>query len=185
LRRTKYGLVGGEEAGEDVVHVGAVVDDQHHGRVRVDARDALRVDVAEAHAVERARHAAADPVADAEVEVGVERRHDLAAIGFDLGHDLGKRDPVLRRVLLGRLLHPGIGEQAMDQRLPARALEGPDADAQARRHRVDDAVRRVRHQPAQGGDEEVLEERPHGEREQERRQPERQLDRLAHERRSR
>ena len=47
------------------------------------AREPLVVGVAEAHAVEQARDGAGEPVADPEVDVGVEGRDDLVRVAGD------------------------------------------------------------------------------------------------------
>src|SRR5213595_2258299 len=74
----------------DYVHVGAVVHHEHYSRVGADLRDALRIDVPDSHAVEGPRDPAPDPVADAEVEVGVERGDDLARVALDLAQRCGQ-----------------------------------------------------------------------------------------------
>ena len=54
---------------------------------RVDRREAGLVREAQAHPVEQARRrGATSQVAEPEVEVGVERRHDLAGVARDLRH---------------------------------------------------------------------------------------------------
>src|SRR5688500_6608895 len=68
----------------------------------------------------------------------------------------------------------------MNQRLPARALEGPDADAQPRRYVLDDAVGGMGQHPAQRRHDEVLVERPESEQAGGDREPERNGDRFAH-----
>ena len=167
------GLVGGEVAGEHVVHVGAVVHDEHHRGVGLDARQVLGVDVPQPHAVQQLRHALADPVADAEVQVGVERRHGLAGVALDalVAVRSGMRCPWSE--LLRRLLHLRVGQQAVDQRLAAGALERADADAQALADLVDHLVGRAHRRPAQQRHQRVLVQRPDCERSRQRRQPER------------
>lgn len=93
---TECHALGGEKSDQHVVHVAAVVHHEHHGRLRVDRGERLRIGIAEAHTIEELRAALGQPVADAKVEVGVERRHDLARI------DVGALACQLERhVLLG------------------------------------------------------------------------------------
>ena len=172
-------LVGGHEARQHVVHVRAVIHHQHYRGVGIDAGNAGGVDVAESHAVQRAGDGAPEPVADAKVEIGVERRHDLARIALDFFQHRGQRRAVARGVLLGGLLHLRIGEQAMHQRLAPRALERADADAQAMRDVVDHLVRRTRHHPAQRRNQQVLIEGPRGEHCHRDREPQRHADQAA------
>ena len=157
-----------------------MVHHEHYSRVGADFRDALRIDVPDSHAVEGPRDPAPDPVADAEVEVGVERRDDLARVALDLAQRCGQGKVVFPRVLLGGGLHPAVGEQAVDERLALGALEGPDSDAQALAQLVDHLVRGMRHQEAQRGHHGVLVERPDGERRHHDEQPSRDRDAVAH-----
>ena len=83
-RVRQRGALGREVGRDDVVHVAAVVHHEHHGRVLGDGVQARVVGVADAHAVQRLRDAPRQPVADAEVHVGIEGRHDLARIALHL-----------------------------------------------------------------------------------------------------
>ena len=144
----KRGLVRGQIAGQHVIHVGAVVHDEHHGGVLRHAAQALGVDVADAHAVQALRDLAPDPVADAEVQVSVEGRHDLARVALDGGEHGDDRHAVRLGELVDGLLHLRVAEQAVNENLAASALERPDADAQARAQFVDDAVGAPGDEPA-------------------------------------
>src|SRR5687768_1489866 len=83
-------------------------------------------------------------------------------------------------MLLCCLLDLRIGKQPMNQRLAPGALERPDANAQACRDVLDDAVGGMRQDPAQRRHDEVLVERPESEQPGGDGEPERNGDRFAH-----
>jgi hypothetical protein len=153
-----------------------VVHDEHHGRGVGHFFQRLGIDKTQAHAVQALRDLAADPVAEAEVQVGVEGRHDLARIVLDRLEHRGHRYLVLRGILLDSRLHLRISDEAVDQDLAARALERADADAQARRHLFEHHIGASGHEPAQRGHEQLFISCPGGERADQHCQPQRHRD---------
>jgi hypothetical protein len=143
------GALGGEEGHQHVIHVAAVVHDEDDGRLAVDAGQAVLVDEADAHAVQRPRRRARHGIADAVVDVGIEGGHDLARIVVDAAPDIAQ--PLVFGIGMfgGRGLHPGIVEQAVDQHLAARQLEGGQLDRQSAadlaHHQLDAAAEEPAH----------------------------------------
>ena len=147
-RVRERGAVRGQVGREHVVHVRPVVHHEHDGRMGRHARETLVVAVPDPHAVQRLGDAPGEPVADPEVEVGVERRHDLGGV---LAHLLGRERArhVLRCGLgRGRLLHLRVVDQHVDQRLAPRALERAHLDLELAGDLVEHAVRPIAQQPA-------------------------------------
>jgi hypothetical protein len=103
---------------QQVVHVAAVVDDEDDARLARHGGERRLVEPADAHAVEHARQRARHPVAEAEVEVGVEGGHDLARVALDLRHRHLARHPLLLREGLRRLHHLRVVDQAVDEHAP-------------------------------------------------------------------
>jgi len=142
------GALGGKEGHQHVVHVAAVVDDENHRRVGLHPRQRFLVDVADAHAVDQAGYAARQRVADAEIDPGVERGHDLARQAVDAVPGGGKR-LVGRLGMLGRRgLHLGVMEQAVDEHFAAGQREGRQADCQPRVDLADHLVHPAAEEPA-------------------------------------
>src|SRR5204863_2552721 len=98
----------------------------------------------------------------AEVEVRVDGRDDLACVSFDHARCRRLAYAFAARMLFGGGLHLGVGNQAIDQGLSPRSLPRADSDSQARRQLVDDLVSAARNEPAPGGAEEMVPERPGG-----------------------
>ena len=115
----------------------------------------------------------AEPVADAEVEVGIERRHDLAGVGLDDLDSHFDRHVVGRGVLPGRLLHLVVIDEPIDQRAPAGLLERPDLDLQAGADLVEDLVGAAAEKPAGTRNEQAVEQREGREHSDQERQPQR------------
>ena len=142
------GAVRGEIGGQHVVHVGAVIHHEDDGRVRRDPGKARVVDVADPDAEERLRDALRHPVAEPEVEIRVERRHDLGRVLARLrGGDLARH---ALRLGVGRcrLLHLRVVDEDVDERAAAGALERPHLDLEPVRDLVEDAVRAAAQEPA-------------------------------------
>jgi len=157
-----------------------VIHHEHHGGLGRHRRQAGLVGVADAHPVQQAADALAQPVADAEVEVGVERRHDLARVALDdVLHDLARHAAGLGE-LARRLLHLVVEYQPVDQRAPAGPLERPDLDAQPRAHLVEHLVGAAADHPAHRRQQQPVEQRPQGQHRYQQGQPQRNGDGRAH-----
>ena len=165
---------------EDVVHVAAVVDQEDDRRLRRDRRQARLVLVPEAHAVERPGDVAGEPVPDAEVHVGVERRHDLVRVPADPLHDDLARHRLLARLGLGGLEHLRVVEEPVDQDLALGQLEVGDPDLQPRVDLLEHAVDPAPQEPPGARDQEPVERDPRGEDRQQDGEPDGKLDRPAH-----
>ena len=170
------GAFGGEVRGDDVVHVAAVVHDEHHRGLLGDRVQPGVVGVADAHAVEETRQCLASPVADAEVHVGVERRHDLACVALHLIECHFTRHAARVGKRLRRLLHLVVEDQAVDQGLPAHLLERADADLQPPADVVEHAVGAALDEPARARQQQAVEQRPQGQQPSHHNQPQRQRD---------
>ena len=171
---------GGEEGHQDVVHVAAVVHDEDHGGVGRHAGQGAFVGEAQAHAIEEAGHGAGDRIADAEVDVGVEGRHDLARVAMDLGHRRLARDVVGAGVVVGGGHHLRVVDQPVDQHLPLGELERLYLDIEPPVDAIDQPVETPPQEPAAARDQQAVEQRPQREGGDRQEQPERNGDRLAH-----
>ena len=111
---------------QHVVHVGAMVDDEHHRGVGRHLVERHLVEGPETHAIERGRELLRQCRADPEIGVGRERRHDL--LGVAAGARMGDALGLLARLglVLHGLEHVGIEHQLLDQLAPSRQLEGRD-----------------------------------------------------------
>ena len=151
--------LGGEERDQHVVHVAAVVHDEDDRRARVDRRQRRRVGVAEADAVGHLGERLGEPVADPEVDVGVERRHDLAGVAVHALDEHVARHAALGDLLLHRREHALIARQAVEQGAPPGQLELRQLDLEARADLVHDAAHLAPEVPAHAGQQEPLERR--------------------------
>jgi len=173
-------LLGGEEGDQHVIHIAAVVHDEDHGRLRVDRRQAGLVTASGDHAVEQARDAFRQPVADAEVEVGVEGGHDLARVAVDAAAHVDERLAALPRLRRGGGLDARVVEEAVDQHLAPGQLERRQLDPQAGVELADDGVDAAAEEPAHARRQQQHAGGPGGEQRQDDEQPKRDTDAGVH-----
>jgi hypothetical protein len=150
-----------------------MVHHKHDGGVLEHRSQPGIVGVADAHAVQRAADRLAEPVADAEIEVGIERRNDLARVALDDLHRNFTRHALRRGELPRRLLHLVVVEEPIDQRTAARSLKRPDLDLQSAADFIEHLVRAAAQEPARAGHEQSIQQREGGEHGDQDRHPQR------------
>ena len=172
--------LGGQEGHQDVIHVAAVIDHEHQRRARCDGPQRGLVGEADPHPVQqpgdRPRHRVADP----EVDVGVERRHDLAHIAVNPRPDGGDRLLGGLRMLGDRGLDARIVEQPVDQRLAPGQLERGQFDRQPAVQPLDHAVDAPTQEPAHARGQHQHQHRPGRQEGHQQKQPAGQGDQLGH-----
>ena len=166
--------------GQHVIHVGAMVHDEHHRGLRVDLRQPLVVGEADPHPVQEPCQALGQPVADAEVRIGVERRHDLPGVLQHLGLGHRARHLVLDGVDLHRFDHFRVEGEPVDQHLALGELKRAYGDVEVGVDLVDNAVDAPPQPPAHAWHQHAFERGPGGERHDQQKQPQWQTDGAGH-----
>ena len=173
-------LLRGQEGDQNVIHVAAVVHHEHQRRFGRHGGDSLLVDVADANPIHELGAVLRQPVADAEIDVGIEGRHDLAGVNFDPRHDGGAGDVLGLRLRLHRCLHARVVQQAIDQHSALRQFERRDLDIEPRVDLFDDPVHPAAKIPAHAREQQAIEDRPRREQDEDRQHPHRQRHGLRH-----
>ena len=150
-------------AGEQVIHVTAMVEHEHEAGARVDVEKALLVGVYDTDPIGQPHEPSRDPVADTEVHVGIERRADLGGVVTDPVHRDAARDALVFGPAVGGFQHLGVVAQAIDQDLPAVELERPHSNAKPPVHFVDCLIDLASEEPTYARHEHALERHPAGE----------------------
>ena len=96
---------------QHIVHIGAVIHDKDNGRVRINFAESFAIHKSKTNPVERCRKTFGQSGADAEISIGVKRRHYFAGIFPGLLHGHFTRHIMLPRMLLNSLEHLRIVEQ--------------------------------------------------------------------------
>ena len=171
---------GRDVSDEHIIHIGAVVDDEHDGGVGVDLAQRVAIGKTKPHAVEQPRQPPGHARSDAEIEIGAERRYDLAGVAPGEVHRHFARHAGGLCVLLYGLDHVRIVEQAVDQHLPARQLERADAQLQPGVQLLDGPVGPPPQGPAYARDQQAVEQCPTRQYRHQHKQPDRHRDRAFH-----
>ena len=165
---------------QHVVHVGAMIDDEHHRGVGRHLVERHLVEGAEPHAIERGRQLLRQCGADPEIGVGRERRHDLLGVAARarMGDALG----LLARLglVLDGLEHFGVEHQLLDQLPPSRQLEGRDLQLEPLVELVDGPIDPPPQPPPHRRREEAVDEGDDGEQPRQDGEPERDCHRCRH-----
>ena len=112
-REAERDVLGREERDQHVVHVAAVIDDEHDARVGGEVANQPFVDVTDADAEQDGGKPPRGPVSDA-VETGVVVWNDFVRVGADTSHDRVERTPRGVGLVDRRGTHLRIVDQALD-----------------------------------------------------------------------
>ena len=159
-----------------------MIHHENDARIGLDAGQRFIVGVPQSDPVEELSGAPRQVVANPEIGISIERRHDLACIALDFPDQDFSWYVGFLRYGLDRFHHLGIIGQPIDQDLAFRLLERGNLQLQARVQLVDHAIDAPPDHPSRARNEQEIDHRPERERTGYHCNPYRKGDRFRHRR---
>ena len=137
-----------------------MVDDEHDAGIVIDRSQRLFVGGPEPHAVQQPNEPPGQVVADAEVRIGIERRHDFPGVPGRLRHQHVPRGSRCGRLPVDGFQHFGVVGQAIDEDLALGSREAGNLELQALIEVFDHAIEAAAYKPANAWHQHAVNDRP-------------------------